>query len=241
MTQKRNTLRVVTITIILLIVNIANVHAADSLTAYVIVQKYLAAIGGRDKLSKIENRTTEMEGIIQEIPISMIIFQKQPDNFKQVIHDGEVDQITLFSQEKGYRIINDKKTEITGDELVKLKNDATLNLLLNLDTNYVHLTYLGIDTVNGNPAYKVLLKNSSLNWIHYYDVKSFLKVMDEKPRKAAQGVFMQQSWYYDYKTVDGILYPFKIKQKLGKQEMEFNVTNIKINSGIPDEEFNSEE
>ena len=241
MTQKRNALRTSVLTFILLLVNFASIQAADSLTAYGIIQKYLTAIGGRDKLSAVNDRRTEMEGTVQKVNVSMVIYQKQPDKFKQVIHAGDVAQEILYSQDKGYMKINGKISSINGNELAKLKNDATLNLLLHLDTNNVHLTYLGIDTVNGNPAYKVLLKNSSLNWIHYYDVKSFLKVMDEKPVKAASGVFLQQTWYSDYRSADGILFPFKIKQKLGKQEMDFNVTNIKINSGIPDEEFKSED
>jgi outer membrane lipoprotein-sorting protein len=65
--------------------------------------------------------------------------------------------------------------------------------------------------------------------------------MDEKPVKAVQGVYLQETWYSDFRSVDGILFPFKIKQKLGNQEMEFNVTGIKINSGIPDEEFKLED
>jgi len=241
MTQKRIALKSSVLTFIFIIVNFITIQASDSLSAYGIIQKYLNTIGGIDKLSSVQDRRTEMEGTVQKVKVSMVIYQKQPDKFKQVIHAGEVEQEILYSQDKGYVKINGKVSDITGDELAKLKNDATLNLLVHLDTNNIHLTYLGIDTINGNPAYKILLKNSSLNWIHYYDTKSFLKVMDEKPVKAATGVYSQDTWYSDYRPVDGILFPFKIKQKLGKQEMEFDVTSIKLNTGITDEEFNSEE
>ena len=241
MIQKRTLPRSILIIIALLLVNFSQIQAADTLTAYGIIQKYLNAIGGTDRISKVEDRRTEMEGTVQKVKVSMVIYQKQPDKFKQVIHAGEVEQVILYSQDKGYQKINGKAADIKGDELAKLKNDATLNLLLHLDSYNVHLTYLGIDTINGKPAYKILLKSSSLNWIHYYDVKSFLKVMDEKPVKAVKGVYIQETWYSDYKPVDGILFPFKIKQKLGKQEMEFSVTSIKINTGITDEEFKSEE
>jgi len=245
MTQKVIVLKISLIIFLLLLVNITPIQgavslASDSLTAYGIIQKYLTAIGGRDKISSIEDRSTEMEGTVQKVKVSIVIYQKQPDKFRQIIHAGEVVQEILYSQNKGYTKINGRVSEITGDELAKLKNDATLNFLLVLDTNYVHLTYLGIDTINGKPAYKILLKNSSLNWIHYYDVSSYLKVMEEKPVKAAQGVFLQQTWYTDYRSVSGILFPFKIRQTLGKQEMEFDVTGIKINTGISDEEFESE-
>lgn len=127
-----------------------------------------------------------------------------------------------------------------GLELAKLKNESTMNLLLNLDTNVILLTYLGIDTVEGKPVYKLLLKNSSLNWIQYYDVSSGFKVMDEKPVAAAQKTYLQQNYYYDFRSVNGLFFPFKIKQKLGQQNMEFDVTDIKINSGIEDSIFELE-
>ena len=61
--------------------------------------------------------------------------------------------------------------------------------------------------------------------------------MDEKPVTSAQKTFLQQTYYSDFRSVDGIFFPFKIKQKLGQQNMEFDVTSIKVNSGIDDSEF----
>ena len=213
------------------------IKAADSLSAYRIIQKYIEVIGGREKLGKMEDRLTEMNGNVQKVEVEMTIYQKQPDKFKQVIHAGEVVQTILFSDDKGYLKINDEIKEILGTELTKLKNESTLNLLLNLDTNLIRISLLGIDTVEGKSAYKILLKNSSLNWIHYYDVNTGFKIMDQKPVKAVQRTYLQETYYSDFRPVDGIYFPFKIRQKLGQQEMDFEVINIKINSGIDDSEF----
>jgi zinc protease len=221
-----------------LLFNTIPVKAADTLNAYNIIQRYINVIGGKEKLSSIEDRTTEMKGNVQKVDVKMTVYQKQPDKFKQVILAGEVEQTILYSNDKGYLKINDQIKDIEGVELAKLKNEATLNLLLNLDTNAIHLTYLGIDNIDGKPAYKILLKNSSINWIQYYDVKTGFKVMDEKPIVATQKTYLQQTFYSDFKPVNGIYFPFKIKQKLGQQDMDFQVTSIKINTGIDDSEFN---
>jgi zinc protease len=226
---------------LIILLNIPFTKAADSLSAYRIIQKYIEVIGGKEKLSKIEDRITQMKGNVQKVDVDMTIYQKQPDKFKQVIHAGEVEQTILFSDDKGFLKINDQVKEILGLELAKLKNESTLNLLLNLDTNAIHLTYLGIDTVLGKPAYKILLKNSSLNWIHYYDVSSGFKIMDVKPVTAVQRTYLQETYYSDFRLIDGIHFPFKIKQKLGQQEMEFEVTSIKLNTGLEDSEFRLDE
>ena len=106
-----------------------------------------------------------------------------------------------------------------------------------MDTNVIHITYLGIDTIENRLAYKILLKNSSLNWIHYYDISTGFKIMDVKPVTSAQRTYLQETYYSDFRSVDGIYFPFKIRQKLGQQNMEFDVISIKINSGIDDSEF----
>jgi outer membrane lipoprotein-sorting protein len=222
---------------LIVLLSIPLLKAADSLSAYRIIQKYIQVIGGREKLGKMEDRLTEMKGNVQKVEVEMTVYQKQPDKFKQVIHAGEVVQTILFSDDKGYLKINDELKEILVTELTKLKNESTLNLLLNLDTNVIHISFLGIDTVEGKSAYKILLKNSSINWIHYYDVNTGFKIMDQKPVKAAQQTYLQETFYSDFRPVDGIYFPFKIWQKLGQQEMEFDVINIKINSGIDDSEF----
>ena len=225
------------IVFLIVLLNVPFIKAADSLSAYQIIQKYIEVIGGREKLSKIQDRLTEMKGNVQKVDVQMTIYQKQPDKFKQIIHAGEVEQTILFSDNKGYLKINDQIKEILGVELARLKNESTLNLLLNLDTNVIHITYLGIDTVENRLAYKILLKNSSLNWMHYYDIATGFKIMDEKPVTSVQQTFLQKTYYSDFRPVDGIYFPFKIRQKLGQQEMEFEVTNIKLNSGIEDSEF----
>ena len=234
---KRNVMKTGLLVFLIILLNIPFLKAADSLSAYRIIQKYIEVVGGREKLSNVDDRVTEMKGNVQKVEVEMTIYQKQPNKFKQVIHAGDVEQTILFSNDSGYVKINDQVKDILGVELAKLKNESTLNLLLNLDTNVIHLTYLGIDTVENKPAYKILLKNSSLNWIHYYDVSTGFKIMDEKPITTAQRTYLQATYCSDVRPVDGIYFPFKIRQKLGQQEMEFDVTNIKINTGIDDSEF----
>lgn len=234
---KRNVMKTGLLVFLIVLLTMPLLKAADSLSAYRIIQKYIEAIGGREKLAKMEDRLTEMKGNVQNVEVGMTVYQKQPDKFKQVIHAGEVVQTILFSDDKGYLKINDEIKEILGTELTKLKNESTLNLLLNLDTNLIRISLLGIDTVEGKSAYKILLKNSSLNWIHYYDVNTGFKIMDQKPVKAVQRTYLQETYYSDFRPVDGIYFPFKIRQKLGQQEMDFEVINIKINSGIDDSEF----
>ena len=48
---------------------------------------------------------------------------------------------------------------------------------------------------------------------------------------------MQETFYSDYKEVDGLKFPFKIIQSFGMQTIEMNVSSVKLNEGLKDSIF----
>lgn len=209
----------------------------DTTTSAGIIERYINAIGGREKLAAVEDRITEMSGLVQEITVKMTIYQKRPDLFKQVTDVGEIEQTVLYDGTRGEMKINAERKAITGAELEKLKAESNMTLLLEKDTSKIRYEYVGHDTVNGKDVYKVLAHVGNTTWTQFYDVKSGFKVKDEKPVSTPQGSFVIETWYTNYKEVDGLWFPFTLKQQVGKQAMDFAVSSIKINPGIKDSLF----
>jgi outer membrane lipoprotein-sorting protein len=132
-----------------------------------------------------------------------------------------------------------QEMKIEGSELEKLKYEASIHLLLDLDSLGVNLKLSGMTKVNGKNAYKIeMLFPSGTKWIQYYDPETGLKVKETKNIVTPKGTFTQEVLYSDYKTLEGVKYPFTIKQSIGPQTMQFRVDSIKINTGIPDSKFN---
>ena len=128
--------------------------------------------------------------------------------------------------------------KIEGSQLEKLKHEASIHLILDLDSLGVKLKLAGMEKVNGKDAYKIEMSfPSGTKWIQYYDSKTGYKVKESKNITTPQGTFTQEVLYSDYKSVDGVKYPFTIKQSVGPQKMDFSVDSIKINTGIPDTQF----
>ena len=122
--------------------------------------------------------------------------------------------------------------------LRNLKNESTLHLLLNLDSLGVKLKLTGTEKVNGKNAYRMEMTfPSGTKWIQYYDPETGYKVKESKNVATPQGTFTQDVLYGDYRPVDGVKYPYSIKQSIGSQQIEFKVESIKINTGIPDTTF----
>lgn len=210
----------------------------EGLTARDVIKNYVTAIGGADKIYGIIDRTTIMTGSVQGVDISILSYQKAPNKLKQQIKAGSNEQVIIFDGEKGIMKMAGEEEEIKDGELEKLKFESTLTLLTDIDHYGINLKLDGIEKVDGENAYKVIMTlPSGLNWTQYYDIKSGLKIKELKYIKSYMGLFQQEISYSDYEEAGGVLYPFKIKQTIGAQGMEFTVSSITVNTGLTDREF----
>jgi zinc protease len=210
----------------------------EGLTAKNVIDNYIEAIGGAEKIYNIVDRTTIMRGSVQGINITIVSYQKAPNKLKQKIKAGANEQLIIFNGEKGIMEMAGEKNEITGAELEKLKYEATLTLLTDPEYYGIKLNLDGVEKINEEDAYKIIMTlPSGIKWSQFYDTESGLKVKEEKYINSPMGLFLQVITFDDYKEVEGMLYPFEINQKIGAQSMEFTVSSIKINTGLIDREF----
>ncbi len=220
------------------IIDSSHSSVPGNLSAIDIINKYVMAIGGRASLANVHDRITTMTGTVQGFDVTTKIFQKEPDLFKQEVDAGGMTQEIIFNGQKGEMLTGGQQLKIEGNELEKLKNEATLHLLLNLDSLGVKLKLTGMEKVNGKDAYRVeMMFLSGTKWIQYYDPETGYKIKESKNITTPQGTFTQEVFYSDYRTIDGVKYPFSINQSIGPQQIEFQVDSIKINTGIPDKTF----
>ena len=214
------------------------VSLPEGLTAADVLNNYIEAIGGRDTFNSIEDRTAVMRGEMMGQNISIVIKQKAPNKLKQTIRAGEMKQTIIFDGEKAVQIVGENKKELSGTQLKALMYEAQMNFILNPEAFGVTPTLKGIEKIDSINCYKVEMKpDTGSSWTQYYDIDSGLRVKDIKNVETAQGTFQQETTYGDYKEVDGIKFPFSIKQSFGMQTIELNVSSLKLNKGIDDKLF----
>ncbi len=220
-------------------VDTSAIKLPEGITAKAVIDKYVDAIGGKDNLLKVSDRTTVMSAAIQGVSISITSYQKAPNKLYQNINAGAMQQKVIFNGDKGLMQAGGQSMPVSGKDLEKLKLEATLNLILDLGHYNIKSSLKGIEKVDGKNAYKVELDlPSGIKWTQYYDTETGLKVKELKPIESPQGTFTQESFYSDYKDVNGVKYPYSIKQSLGTQSFEFKVDSIKVNTGLADKNFN---
>jgi len=220
-----------------------NLLAQDSLEiskqkAKDIIEKYLDAIGGRDALSKVEDRTTIMRGTAMGQGITLIAKQKAPNKLRQEIKAGGMEQTVLFDGEKGMMSAMNQKIEVKDKELEALKIEANMEFMMDPESYGIKLFYEGTEKVNSKDAEKIkMVLPSGLRWFSYFDVESGLKVKDEKELQTQMGLMNQTFTFEDYKEVDGVKYPHKILQSASGQAIDVSVSSIKVNKGLSDDIF----
>ena len=203
-----------------------------------ILKKYFMAIGGEEQIRNVNERVTDMKGIVEGVETEIMFYQKAPNKLCQKIMVDEVEQKIIFDGVKGVKSIGGISQEITGNELFKLSFDAIMNLILEPENYNVKLQYKGLEKINERDAYKILLTlPNDAEWFQYYDMETGLKIRDSKDIITTQGKYQQITEFDDYRDVEGIRYPFKIKQYLGNQTLDFTIESIKVNTGISDEIF----
>lgn len=142
-------------------------------------------------------------------------------------------------EKKGFSVTPAGKKEITGQNLDDLRQEATLNLLLNPEKYGITSKLSGIEKVEGKDAYRIELQagTTGKKWTEFYDVTSGLKLRQIKPITAPMGQATQTVDFSDYRDVEGVKYPFRLKQTLGSQQMEMQVTSLKVNNNLKDSIF----
>ena len=207
-------------------------------TTETVIEKYIEAIGGREKLEKIADKVMELKGAVQGMDMKLTIAQKTPNKLFQELDFSVGKQTTTFDGEKGKVEGMGQVQMLEGQQLEDLKFQASLNAYLDYSANGIQLKLAGLETVNDEEAYKIVLTTpSGKNITHFYAKESGLKIREVSEVTTPQGAFTQTIDLSDYQEVDGLKFPYKLTQTMGPQSLNLEVTSIKINSGLEEGMF----
>ena len=167
---------------------------------------------------------------MQGIDVTSVDKMAAPNKMSKVITGmGQVFQKIIFDGEKGYQEVQGRRMDMTPEQLKEFK---TLSLPI-LDVSYKTGTLDRIEPIDGINYYVV--KNGTTEV--FYDIKTGLKAKEVKTVKTPQGEVQVPQTFSDYKAVNGVLFPFALGTKMGPMDLNFTITDIKVNEGVSDEDF----
>jgi outer membrane lipoprotein-sorting protein len=225
---------------------------AQAQTADEIVEKHLAAMGGREALAKVQSRistgtvTVSTQGM--DIPGSVEIYQKAPNKGRSVVRldlsaagAGEVVVDQRCDGTSGY-VSNSMQgdREITGSQLQNMLNARFPSALLTYKETGAKVDLLGKDKVGDRGVFllQITPKAGPVSKL-YLDSGTYLpvRIVVKVDVPEAGGEMEQTSDFGDYRAVDGVQVPFSVTNTNAMQTATITLSKVEHNKPVDDAMF----
>ncbi|WP_412986932.1 M16 family metallopeptidase [Pontimicrobium sp. IMCC45349] len=208
-------------------------------TVQTVIDNYINAIGGKDKLAAVNTIHSTANVTIEGAPFKPVANTKQMAPNKMMVDIsiegmGTIEK-QVFNGETGYIVRQGQRQDMPADRIESQKKSVLFDELGFADKN---VTLESINTIEGNDVYKVKLEENGETTYRYYSVENAFLVRTESTTKVGEQEITTTVDYDKYSEVEGVLFPYYTVQKAGPQVLIFNVSNIKVNEGVTDADFN---
>ena len=225
---------------------LGSVHGVAAQTADEIVEKHLAALGGRAALAKLTSRvmtgTFTVSTPAGEFSGPVEITNQAPNKVRTLINldlsavgVGKMTIDQRFDGITGYAIDTlQGNRDITGDQLEAMRNAVFPSPLLNYKENGITLELTGKEKVGDRDAYVVVMKpKTGPSSKVYFDATTFLMIRQVATLDIPQvGPLEQTTDLSDEREVDGVKVPHKIASTSSVQNFTVTLTKVVHNSAL---------
>ena len=197
---------------------------------------------GTAAYEKIHSRivTGHMEMPDMGLKGTVVITQESP-NLGNVTTD--LQGIGIIEQGSNGQIVWEKSAMtgpriLDGQERAVMLRSMTINSELHPETYYSKIQCVGVEGIDGKPAYKVELEgNDGAKETRYYDKESGLLVKTSQTLHLQMGDITADSTAGEYREVDGIKMPFSSTQEMMKRKVIMTIDKVEQNVDIPPEKL----
>ncbi len=218
------------------------VQFANGQTVDDIIDQYITARGGKEKLLGVKSiyleGTRQMMGNEVEVKVTKVDGKLNRVDFEFGGNSG----YTIVTPDKGWTYIpmrSDKPEEIPADRLKTMQDQLDISgPLVNYAAKGYKAALKGKESANGTEAYKIVLTSAAGKESTYFiDINTHLLVQTKQmsdgggPNNGGPKEVVTD--FSDYKDVDGIMFPQTIKtegQGMGAGSMTFD--KIEINKPV---------
>lgn len=214
----------------------------NSQTAEEIINKHIAAIGGKERLLALKNirKEIKMKNQMFELQLSEVITKEGSSRNETTIQGMKNIQVFDASTKNGWYVspmMGDTKVHKMDDEQIQKmteEEDRLLSPLVDYKKKGHSVELLGTDDLDGDEVYKIMLtkKNGDVEY-YYIDTQSFLIWKVQTKTKFRDKEYMSDAYFYNYEMKDGILSAMTMEiQNDGQVAMQMNTEKIEYNVTI---------
>ena len=201
-----------------------------------VLLNYLEAIGGKEKVESVNAVSLLGEAEFQGMKLQLMNINAKPNKLVvMMMMMGNVLMKQAFNGEEGYIQQQGVNNPFPQEEIDKLKKSSLpfeeIGWIDNEDVKFS-----SIESEDGKELYALEVNGDTYV---YYDKETGLKIKQTQSASMPDGTKVSQTTYYEnYISVDGILFPHILKVPMGPQNMDFNMIQIVVNPEVSDADFN---
>jgi len=210
-------------------------------TADEVINNYVTAIGGMDKINSIN--TAKMTGKFSagSMDINFVRYYKRPTKMKMEMTIQGMTMIQAYDGTSAWMLNPfqgsrepEKMSEVDSKEV---KNNADLEgNIVNYQQKGGKVEFIAKEDMEGTEVYKIKLTDKDGDVTYYFfDVQSYLLLKETSKRKMGEKEASVDVIYGNYKATDGFLYPMSVEilapdspmggsQKAVIEKIEYNVS-----------------
>lgn len=209
------------------------------ITVETILEKYITAIGGKEKVLAVTDLVMNMTGNIPNGPAIVTTITKKAPNksIQEVKVMGNTMQKVVVDGTNATSSSRGQETALKDAELQQALAKASIFYELDPKKAGLKATLAGTEKVNGKDCTKVDYSIGDAKWTEYYENSTGLKLRTTETRKSPTGEVQTSVDYGDYKETDGVKFPGSIKQNMGQMQIELTLESVKVNKGVDDKVF----
>jgi len=204
-----------------------------------LLDKYLAAVGGADALRKITSRVTK--GTVTAFGdqhMSVEIYAQAPDKRVSVMHLKAGESLTGYNGKVGWLAVAGRVHMMNAQESLEAKMDADLAFAANVKSLYPKWETLPGEKIEGRDTWLVVgSKEGEVPLKLYLDQKSSLLLRLIRYIDTPLGYNPTQIDYADYRAADGIKTPYRWTVARPGNHFAIQVEQLRQNVPVDDAKF----
>ena len=208
----------------------------ETLTAGSIIDNYIDAIGGLDKLNSVTSIEETYVADVMGNPFELYSLKSNKNQSLTTINVMGQSQKIVVNQSSGFMEVMGQKMEITGAELEEAISGTALFTETNLDYSTIEL--VGKTEVDDEAAYEIKVSDSKSL---FYSIETGLKLKEVTTQEVEGNSMITENFYNNYEEVEGILFPMSINLVTPSMPIPgglfLNATSIMLNVETSDSDF----
>ena len=225
-----------------------NLAKVDDQNPKAILDKAIRALGGKEKLDKVEAFSWKSKGTVvfngNENESNSEVTVQGLDHFRREFHNDQFNGCMVLNGNKGWRKFGDGAKELEGDFLAASKRGLYLELipitLVPLQGKGFKIEAAGEEKVGGKPATVLKITGpDGKDFRLFFDKESGLPVKQTARVAGFEGQeHDEEMTFADYKDFDGIKKATKIEFKRdGEKFQTMEITEFKVLDKVSPETF----